>query len=446
MNARQDISRASRALRALAVVCALLFPVALRAEVMKVVVDGIIHPITDEYIGRALAEAQKAKAEALLIELRTPGGLESSTRTIIEKILASPVPVIVYVSPSGSRAASAGFFILQAGDVAAMAPGTNTGAAHPVLLGGGKVDDTMKEKMENDSAAFMRAFVAKRGRNVEAAESAVRKSTSFTEQEALEKKLIDYVATSEQHLFEQMKGKAVRRFDGTTTTLDLAGHPVRPFEMTLKQQVLSFIMDPNVAFLLFSIGMLALYAEFNHPGAILPGVIGLIFVLLALFAFNILPTRYAALALIVVAFALFALEAKFTSYGILGAGGVVCMVIGALLLVDTPVPEMRIRLWTALAVALPIGLISVFLMTLVIRAHRSKVAVGNEGLPGELGVARTPLAPRGKVWVQGELWDAVSTSAVDAGEKVRVRRVQGLQLEVEPEQGPGTAQSPTPGS
>lgn len=410
-----------------------VLPVTASADVVKVVVDDMIHPITDEYIGRALEDAKNTKADAVLIELRTPGGLVDSTRSIIEKIMASPVPVIIYVAPSGSRAASAGFFLLEAADIAAMAPGTNTGAAHPVLLGE-KMDPVLKEKMENDSAAFMRSFVAKRGRNVEAAESGVRQSKSFTEQEALKLNLIDYVATSEGHLFEQMRGKPVKRFDGSTITLDLVGKPVRSFEMTLKQRILAYIMDPNVAFMLFSIGMLALWGEFKTPGAIFPGVIGLICILLALFAFNILPTRFAAFALILAAFILFALEAKFTSYGILGAGGVLCMVLGALMLVDAPIPEMRVRLWTALAVAVPFGVIAVFLMTLAFRAQMAKVQVGTETMVGVVGVARTPLTPKGKVFVQGELWDAVSSASVDTGAEVRVRRVEGLVLDVEPYQ------------
>jgi membrane-bound serine protease (ClpP class) len=297
----------------------------------------------------------------------------------------------------------------------------------------------MKQNKEHDSAAFMRSFVAKRGRNVEAAESGVRQSKSFTEQEALKLRLIDYVATSEQNLFEQMRGKPVRRFDGTTVTLDLVGKPVHPFLMTLKQRILAYIMDPNVAFLLFSIGMLALWGEFKTPGAVFPGVIGLICILLALFAFNILPTRFAAFALIVAAFILFALEAKFTSYGILGAGGVLCMVLGALMLVDAPIPEMRIRLWTALGVAVPFGVIAVFLMTLALRAQMAKVQVGTETMVGVVGVARTPLSPKGKVFIQGELWDAVSSASVDTGAEVRVRRVQGLVLDVEP--APASARS-----
>ncbi|HXE90518.1 MAG TPA: nodulation protein NfeD [Terriglobales bacterium] len=421
-------------------VAALVIPAMASADVLKIVVDDIIHPITEEYIERALEEAKASKADALLIELRTPGGLDTSTRKIVERMLASPVPVVVYVTPSGSRAASAGFFILQAADVAAMAPGTNTGAAHPVLMGGKDIDENLKKKMENDAAAFMRSYVSKRGRNVEVAESAVRESKSFTEQEALKEGLIDYVADNEQSLLEQLSGKPIRRFDGSTITLELKGDPVRPFEMTLRQRILAYIMDPNVAYLLFSLGMLALYAEFNNPGAILPGVVGVICVLLALFAFNILPTRYAALLLIVAAFVLFALEAKFTSHGVLGAGGVLCMVLGGLMLIDAPIPEMRVRLWTALAVAVPMGVISVFLMTLAFRAQMAKTAVGPETLVGAVGIVRTPLAPSGKVFVQGELWNAVSSTAVAVGEAVRVRKVEGLVLEVEPAPGASASQ------
>src|SRR5882762_2441931 len=400
------------------------------AEVLKIVVNDTIHPITDEYIGRALAEAKRSKDQALLIELNTPGGLLDSTRHIIEKILASPVPVIIYVTPGGSRAASAGFFILESADVAAMAPGTNTGAAHPVTLGGGKVDDVMKEKMENDAAALMRSVAAKRGRNVEVAESTVRQSKSFTEQEALSQKLIDYVAASEQDLLKQMQGKTVKRFDGKTITLNLAGEPIRPFDMTLKQRILAFIMDPNVAFILLAIGALALYAEFNHPGAVVPGTVGVVFILLAAFALNLLPTRFAALAMIIGAFALFAAEAKFASHGVLTTGGIVLLTLGGLFLVDAPIPEMRVHFVTALAVSIPLGIITAFLMTLAVRAHRNKVVTGVQGLIGEVGTAQGLLAPLGKVFVHGEIWDAVSSSPIPAGSKVVVQKVEGLQLEV----------------
>src|SRR5580692_617369 len=287
------------------------------AAVLKIVVSDAIHPITDEYIARAIAEAERNKDRALLIEINTPGGLLESTRAIIEKILASPVPVIIYVSPSGSRAASAGFFILESADVAAMAPGTNTGAAHPVNLGGGKIDDTMNEKIENDTAALLRSVVSKRGRNFEVAETAVRQSKSFTDQEALSQKLIDYVAPSEDDLFKQLEGKPVKRFSGEAATLNLVGQVVRPFDMTLKQRILAYLLDPNIAFVLLAVGALALYAEFNHPGAVVPGTVGVVFILLAIFALNLLPTRFAAVVLIFASFVLFALEAKFAAHGVL---------------------------------------------------------------------------------------------------------------------------------
>src|SRR6202035_658343 len=292
------------------------------AEVLKIVVNDTIHPITEEYIARALVEADRNKDQALLVELNTPGGLLDSTRNIIEKILASPVPVIIYVTPGGSRAASAGFFILESADVAAMAPGTNTGAAHPVTLGGGKVDDVMKEKMENDAAALMRSVVSKRGPNVEVAESTVRQSKSFTEQEALSQKLIDYVATSEDDLLRQIDGKTFKRFNGQNITLKLSGQPISAFGMTLKEKILAYLMDPNIAFLILAIGALSLYLEFNHPGAVIPGTVGIVFILVAAFALNLLPTRFAALVLILAAFALFAAEAKFATHGVLTIGGI----------------------------------------------------------------------------------------------------------------------------
>lgn len=402
------------------------------AEVLKIVVDDTIHPITAEYIDRAIVQARNNKDEALLIELNTPGGLLDSTREIIQKILASPVPVIIYVTPGGSRAASAGFFILESADVAAMAPGTNTGAAHPVSLGGGKMDDVMKEKVENDAAALMRSVVSKRGRNVEVAETTVRQSKSFTDQEALSQKLIDYVAPNEQDLFKQMEGKPVKRFDGQVVTLNLAGQPVRFFDMTLKQHILAYIMNPNVAFILLAIGALALYAEFNHPGAVVPGVVGVIFILLAIFALNLLPTRFAAVVLIFAAFALFALEAKFATHGILAIGGVTTLTLGGLLLVDGPIPEMQVHLLTSLSVSIPIGLITVFLMSIALKARANKVTTGVQGLMGEVGLAQTALSPQGKVFVHGEIWDAVSSQNIAAGDSVIVRQVDGLQLRVDP--------------
>src|ERR1700733_14303603 len=303
-----------------------------RAEVLKIVVNDTIQPITEEYIARGIDEAHRRNDQAILLEINTPGGLVDSTREIIEKITSSAVPVIIYVTPGGSRAGSAGFFILESADVAAMAPGTNAGAAHPVVLGGGKMDDVMKEKMENDAAALMRSVAAKRGRNVEVAESAVRQSKSFTEQEALSQHLIEYVASSEDDLLRQIDGKTFKRFNGQNITLKLSGQPISAFGMTLKEKILAYLMDPNIAFLILAIGALSLYLEFNHPGAVIPGTVGVVFILVAAFALNLLPTRFAGVVLILGAFALFAAEAKFATHGILTVGGITPLTLGGLLL------------------------------------------------------------------------------------------------------------------
>ncbi len=402
------------------------------AEILKVVVDDTIQPISEEYIARAIAEASRRNDQAILIEINTPGGLVDSTRQIIEHITASPVPVIIYVTPSGSRAASAGFFILESADIAAMAPGTNTGAAHPVILGGGKMDDVMKEKMENDAAALMRSVASRRGRNVEVAESTVRQSKSFTDQEALSQHLIEYVASSDDDLLRQIDGKSFKRFNGQSVTLKTLGQPISLFGMTLKEKILAYLMDPNIAFLLLAIGALSLYIEFNHPGAVIPGTVGVVFILVAAFALNLLPTRFAALVLILGAFALFAAEAKFASHGILTIGGIALLTLGGLLLVDSPIPEMRVHLATALAVSIPLGLITAFLMTIALKARRNKVVTGEQGLVGETGVAHTALSPQGKVFVHGEIWDAIASASLPQGQLVVVRRVDGLTLQVEP--------------
>jgi membrane-bound serine protease (ClpP class) len=402
------------------------------AGILRVVIDDMIHPISEEVLDRALTQAAAQKDTLVLIELRTPGGLMDSMRGMVEKILKSPVPVVVYVTPSGGYAASAGFFLLEAADIAAMAPGTNTGAAHPVALGGEKLDPIMVTKIENDAAALMRTIATKRLRNVAVAESAVRQSKSFTEGEALTQHLIDIVSPNSAALLKALDGRSIQRFDGTHVVLKTAGQPMRTFEPTLRQRLLGWLMDPNVAFLLLSLGALALWAEFNHPGTVLPGVVGVLSILLALFALNLLPTRFAALALIALAFALFALEAKFVSHGVLGTGGIVSLVLGALLLVDGPIPEMRVRLITALGVSIPIGVIAIFLMTLVLRSRNQPVVTGEQGMIGEIGVARTSLEPDGKVFVHGELWNARAAGPLSAGTRVRVRGVDGLRLLVEP--------------
>jgi membrane-bound serine protease (ClpP class) len=421
-----------------------LFSLPARSEILKIVVNDTIQPISAEYIARAIDEARRRNDQALLIEINTPGGLVDSTREVIEHITSSQVPVILYVTPSGSRAASAGFFILESADIAAMAPGTNTGAAHPVILGGGKMDDVMKEKMENDAAALMRSVAARRGRNVEVAESTVRQSKSFTDQEALSQHLIDYVASSEDDLFRQIDGKAFKRFNGQNVTLKVSGQPVSPFQMTLKETILAYLMDPNVAFLLLAIGALSLYIEFNHPGAVIPGTVGVVFILVAAFALNLLPTRFAALILILGAFALFAAEAKFATHGVLTIGGIALLTLGGLLLVDSPIPEMRVHLLTALAVSIPLGLITAFLMTIALKARRNKVVTGAQGLVGETGVAQTALSPQGKVFVHGELWDAIASTTLPPGQLVVVRKIDGLTLQVDPLGATPPPNSPAP--
>ena len=405
------------------------------AQVLKVEVNDTIQPISAEYVARAIEQARQRNDQAVLIEINTPGGLVSSMQGIIEKITASSVPVIVYVTPTGGHAGSAGIFILESADIAAMAPGTAAGAAHPVTLIGPvqvKPDDEMNRKIENDAAAIMRAVASKRGRNVEAAESAVRESKSFTEQEALAGHLIDYVASSPEDLFRQMQGKSFKRFNGQSDSLNLTGQQVVLFDMTLKERILDELMDPNVAFLLLAIGALALYVEFNHPGAVIPGTVGVVFVLVAAFALNLLPTRFAAVGLILGAFALFAAEAKFTSHGVLTVGGITLLTLGGLLLVDSPIPEMRVHLLTALAVSIPLGLITAFLMTIALKARRNKVVTGAQGLVGETGVAQTALSPQGKVFVHGELWNAVASSALPPGQLVVVRKIDSLTLQVDP--------------
>ena len=391
----------------------------------------MVHPITAEIVGSAIAQAKEENASLLLIRLNTPGGLMDAMREIIEKIVSSPVPVVTYVAPSGARAASAGFFILESGDVAAMAPGTNTGAAHPVLIEG-EMDAVMKQKVENDAAAYLRSICAKRGRNSSLAETAVRESKSFTEREALEQHLADLIAPNEQALLSALNGRVVTRFDGSTQTLDTAGAVIEVYQKSLRQSIIAAIADPNIALVLLVLGALGLYVEFSSPGLIAPGVVGAIFVLLGLSALSVLPINWLGAALMLLALALFVLEAKFASHGILGVGGAVAMVLGAVMLIDSPFPEMRIHWSTAIALALPFSLITVLLLSLVVRARRLKVETGPAGMVGETGAAITDLTPEGKVFVHGEYWDAVSSRPVAAGTRVLVKAIDKLKLTVEP--------------
>lgn len=400
------------------------------ATVLRLDVDSVVHPITVEMVSRALEQAKDAKADLLLVRLNTPGGLMDATREIVEKLVAAPVPVVMYVGPSGARAASAGFFLLLAGDVAAMAPGTRTGAASPVVLGR-ELDPVMRRKVESDAGAWVRSLAARHGRNAALAEKTVSEAKSFTEQEALDSKLVDLVAKDEADLFRQLEGRTIERFDGTRRTLNLGTPVVRVYEPTLRQSILKAISDPNLAFILLVLGGLGLYVEFSAPGLVLPGVLGAIFALLGLAALSVLPINWLGAAMILLALALFILEAKFTSYGVLGVGGAIAMVLGAMLLIEGP-PEVRISLLTALGVGLPFAAIVVFLTTLVIRAQGSKVQTGESGMVGETGVARTALSPEGKIFVHGEYWNATSSVAVPEGTPVRVLAVEGLRMRVEP--------------
>lgn len=406
------------------------------ARVLRVNVDNVVHPITVEIISDAIGQAREQRADLLLIRLNTPGGLAEATREIIEKLVACPVPVITYVAPSGARAASAGFFLLMAGDVAAMAPGTRTGAASPIVLGR-ELDPVLRHKIESDAAASLRSLAARRGRNAALAEKTVTEAKSFTEQEALEAKLIEIIAKDEDDLFRQLDGRTINRFDGSRSTLDLKSATVSEYTPTRRQRFFQAISDPNLAFIMLVLGLIGLYVEFSSPGLIVPGVAGAILALLGLSALAVLPLNWIGAALIVLALVLFVLEAKFTSYGILGVGGAVAMVMGALLLVEGP-PEFRISLATALAVGLPFSAIAIFLTTLVIRVHGNKPATGESGLIGETGVARTRLEPSGTVFVHGEYWDATSSVNIPEGTPVRVLGVAGLRLRVEPlSGGPG---------
>jgi membrane-bound serine protease (ClpP class) len=398
-------------------------------------VDGVVHPVTVEIVGGAIAQARSEGAALLIVRLNTPGGLMDAMRETIEQIVASPVPVVTYVAPSGGRAASAGFFILESGDIAAMAPGTNTGAAHPVAMGG-EMDAIMKEKVVNDAAAYIRSIAGKRGRNAQLAETAVRDSKSFTDSEALDNHLIDLVAPNERALLADIDGRTVTRLDGTTQTLHTAGAEIETYQRSLRQKIIAAVADPNIALVLLVVGALLIYVEFSSPGLIAPGVVGAIMLLLGLSALAVLPINWLGAALLLLALTLFVLEAKFTSHGILGIGGAVAMFLGAIMLVNSPIPEMRVHWPTALALTLPFSLITVVLVSLALRARSNKVETGGEGMVGKAGNAITELSPSGKVFVHGEYWDAVATKPVPQGARVRVSAIRGLVLTVEPIENP----------
>ncbi len=399
--------------------------------IVQIELSNIVHPVSAEFLAEGLVYADEIDAAMAVVRLDTPGGLVDSMRDMVEAILASPVPVAIWVGPSGVRAASAGFFILLSGDLALMASGTNTGAAHPVSSFGADIGEVMEEKIVNDVSAFLRSYVARRGRNPEEAELAVTESKSFTAEEALEAGFIDAVVAGIPDMIEAFDGQPIRRFDDSVETLELDGATVEIFEMNPRQRVLSAIMNPNIALVLGVVGLLGLYMEITNPGMIFPGVIGGISLVLALFAFNLLPVNLTGAVLILLALALFVVEATVPTNGILAMGGVVAMVFGGLMLVQGPIPELRIQLGTILAVAIPLAVITVFLVRLVFVSHGKKVVTGRSGLIGEMGTASTDVHKDGKVMVHGEYWRAHSRSPIEQGSRVRVVKMAGLNIEVE---------------
>lgn len=397
-------------------------------------VNSIIHPVSAEYMIKTLDLADQAGAALVVFTLTTPGGLVDSTRDIVTRMLAAKTPVVVYVTPSGARAASAGFILTIAADVAAMAPGTHIGAAHPVSGGGEKIDETMSKKVESDVAAYARTLAGGRARNVALAEEAVRASRAFTEQEALTASppLIDLVAADVPDLLRKLDGRQVRRFDGATVTLDTTDAVLVPIEMSTRQRVLSAIAHPNIAFMLLSLGILGLTVELWSPGAVFPGVVGAVSLLLAFFALQLLPVNYAGLLLIGLGVLLLVLEIKVTSYGLLTAGGAISLVFGAMILVDAPEPELRLSLRFVLPVVLGFVGIAAFLVRLAVAAQRQRPATGASSMIGTMGDAVTPIEPGrpGQVKLHGEIWRAISSEPIAPGSRVVVTTLQGLTLTV----------------
>ena len=411
--------------------------------VEKFVLSDTIQPVTAGELDRAIAQASSEGAQALLIELDTPGGLLDSTRGMVGAILASKVPVIVYVAPGGARAGSAGFFLLESADVAAMAPGTNAGAAHPVIEFGGQPDATMNQKIENDAEAFLRSFVTKRNRNAEAAEAAVHTSHSYTAQEALDQHLIDQIASNDWQLLAALDGHTITRMDGNKQVLHLAGPRIEVMRPTLREQLLSWLVNPNIAMLLLVGGALLIYLEFNAPGTIVPGALGTLMVLLAIFGLNLLPIRFTAVLLLAAALALLLLEAKFGGHGVLAVAGIVCLAFGTLTLVAAPVPEMGISPAVALGVTAGFGAITFFLVRLAVRSRRMKARLGVDALVGSRATAMEPLTPEGHVVVEGEIWRAVASEPVPKGSPLRVVGHEQYLLRVTPVEPQRPPETPT---
>ena len=412
-----------------AVAALLLAPRPARAEIPVVELDGVVHAITAAHVVQAIDRADAAGAPLLVIRMDTPGGLDSSMRQIIDRMLNCRTPVVVFVSPSGAQASSAGFIIMIAADLAAMAPGTSTGAAHPVA-GLGQMDEVMSKKVTSAMAAYIRSKAERRGRNVEMAEKAVVESKSFTEKEALDLKLIDLIAKDVPDLLKQLDGREVTRFDGTKVALKLAGQKTVDVRMDWRQAILSAIARPEILFLLLLGALAGLGAEISHPGLIFPGVIGALCLILFLFASQIIPVNWAGVLLVVLAIALFAAEVKVHSFGVLTIGGLVAMMLGAMMLVDSTLPELRVDVWRLLPVILAFAAFVLALVRLVVQAQRRRARTGAEGLVGRRGEAETDLEPEGWVIVQGERWRASSEERLPRGERVEVVSMEGLRLRV----------------
>jgi len=401
---------------------------ALARQVNVIRVESVISPSSADYIVSAIQEADKENVVALVIELDTPGGLDTSMRVIIKEMLAAKTPLVVYVAPSGARAASAGAFITMAAHIAAMAPGTNIGAAAPVAMGG-QMDKTMEKKVTNDAAAYMRTIAEKRGRPIDLAEEWVRKATSKTETEAVKAKLIDVVSPNLTDLLQAIDGRVVTTAAGKVK-LETKNAVVRREEMNLREKILKIITDPTIAYLLLILGLAGLYFEFSTPGAILPGVLGGIALILALYAFQQLPINYAGFLLILLAIVMFIAEIKVVSHGVLTLGGIAAMILGSMMLINTPAPYMRISVGAIIGTAVGTAAFFLFVVGAGVKALRSKTTTGIEGLVGEIGVVRTRLAPRGQIFLRGELWNAEGDGAVEVGESVRVTGMDGLTLRV----------------
>lgn len=393
-------------------------------------INDAITPAIADFIKRGIEQSIKDKAECLVIQMDTPGGLDLSMRDIIKEIMNADIPIVVYVAPSGARAASAGVFITLASDIAAMAPGTNIGAAHPVAVGGGRMDRTMAEKVVNDAAAYIESIAAKKGRNVKWAAKAVRESVSITETEALKIKIIDLIARDVDDLLAKINGKRIEK-NRRTLKLATKGLKTKSLEMGFRENFLAILSNPNIAYILMMIGLVGLYFELSNPGAIFPGVIGGICLILAFFAFRTLPVNYAGILLILLGVFLFIAEIKITSYGLLSVGGVVSLALGSIMLFDSPLPFLRASLMVIIPTVLAAAGFFIFAVTMTIKAHMAKPATGKEGLLGEVGKVTTRIAPEGKVFVHGELWNAYADEIIEEGQKVRVVKAEGLWVKVE---------------